>query len=248
MADKLWIAFELYLWNIEHSGRRKRNFNLSVVNWFWILSLKYWAQLASCGLTCRRSCELLLNCIFEILSTACQIFINPIGLLWIAFELYLWNIEHSFIVTKPSELLLWIAFELYLWNIEHSKQVKTIDTYCVVNCFWIVSLKYWAQQVKTLQVRLQVVNCFWIVSLKYWAQRIRHHEVVIYCCELLLNCIFEILSTALRLSHSQGCQLWIAFELYLWNIEHSNIWTSCNAWRVVNCFWIVSLKYWAQQA
>ena len=170
---RLWIAFELYLWNIEHSVQSCRSESFYVVNCFWIVSLKYWAQLPKWKTLTKPRCELLLNCIFEILSTAVSKFIH---------------------LLRP----LWIAFELYLWNIEHSSLPNFVPCALVVNCFWIVSLKYWAQQ------RLGQTN-------------------TTTCCELLLNCIFEILSTARGSGQIEEAALWIAFELYLWNIEHS--WT-----------------------
>jgi len=68
---------------------------------------------------------------------------------------------------------------LYLWNIEHSKgEFKDMRCF-VVNCFSyrdalarIVSLKYWTQ---------------WRVVLGYAQSG----------CELLSNCIFEILNTVI---------------------------------------------------
>ena len=142
-----------------------------VVNCFWIVSLKYWAQHLCLSLPESLCCELLLNCIFEILSTTrchgCACCIQ-----------------------------LWIAFELYLWNIEHNPWFIFTFMYIVVNCFWIVSLKYWAQLWK----------CCYLCQCS---------------CELLLNCIFEILSTTSYECAKLRKQLWIAFELYLWNIEHN---------------------------
>ena len=142
----LWIAFELYLWHIEHSLAFLWNYSTSVVNCFWIVSLTYWAQPPCFQPNSIFSCELLLNCIFDILSTA-----------WLPS--YILNIS------------LWIAFELYLWHIEHSWKRISDNSNQVVNCFWIVSLTYWAQRALTESM------------LNKW--------------------------------------LWIAFELYLWHIEHS---------------------------
>ena len=141
-------------------------------------------------------CELLLNCIFEILST-------------------------TVFVVHISCDLLWIAFELYLWDIEHNPT-------------------------RSAHLSVPVVNCFWIVSLRYWAQPGWWRTTSEKCCELLLNCIFEILSTTGRILGRWKSLLWIAFELYLWDIEHNSQTSSCLPSGVVNCFWIVSLRYWAQ--
>ena len=243
----LWIAFELYLWNIEHSGPTDQHHSVWVVNCFRIVSLKYWTQLFVGSRWRQTSCELLSNCIFEILNTVTPPRWLMNCMLWIAFELYLWNIEHSnpgfgtmvkkvvncfrivslkywtqSILSTNSlsgccELLsncifeilntvdafplcyawlLWIAFELYLWNIEHSRS----NNWCNGGA---------------------VVNCFRIVSLKYWTQSINGVILIFVCCELLSNCIFEILNTVDGCFGAKAGMLWIAFELYLWNIEHS---------------------------
>ena len=91
----------------------------------------------------------------------------------------------------------------------------------VVNCFQIVSLTYWSQQlhfgmmsfigcellsdcifdilVTTYPVMMSivylVVNCFQIVSLTYWSQPGLGQHVDRLRCELLSDCIFDILVT-----------------------------------------------------
>ena len=346
----LWIAFELYLWDIEHNITLPISKAGPVVNCFWIVSLRYWAQLWMKDYIQRRSCELLLNCIFEILSTTVARPEMPSCPLWIAFELYLWDIEHNqevylwmlnwvvncfwivslrywaqqkmvelyvhhgcelllnciFEILSTTNLekaslqeMLWIAFELYLWDIEHNFSKSCCAISIVVNCFWIVSLRYWAQHFPTAMFRpfscelllncifeilsttvkmrtltinalwiafelylwdiehnqqenntapKTVVNCFWIVSLRYWAQHTASVSRCSICCELLLNCIFEILSTTDIYKQDEHEVLWIAFELYLWDIEHNCSGAAHAVWFVVNCFWIVSLRYWAQPA
>ena len=269
----MWIAFELYLWGIEHNlNCISHPWNL-VVNCFWIVSLRYWTQLVDFLVIHCRCCELLLNCIFEVLNTTTLLMDWFSSVLWIAFELYLWGIEHNsgqifetinsvvncfWIVSlrywtqlwptsnasgRCCELLLncifevlnttlklvygetatlWIAFELYLWGIEHNKSGSFARQLIVVNCFWIVSLRYWTQPP--------------FIFLSVGSS-----------CELLLNCIFEVLNTT-PAGRLPTCQpLWIAFELYLWGIEHNIFVLSYTMLHVVNCFWIVSLRYWTQQ-
>ena len=170
--------------------------------------------------------------------------------------------------------MLWIAFKLYLWNIENSLLQRHTWDGSVVNCFQIVSLKYWEQLKKEFELRKEslwiafklylwniensfetiwlrlcgVVNCFQIVSLKYWEQHWSENPFTPACCELLSNCIFEILRTARGLSDRRTWPLWIAFKLYLWNIENSTTIYFNPSSDVVNCFQIVSLKYWEQRS
>ena len=116
----------------------------------------------------------------------------------------------------------------------------------VVNCFQIVSLIYWSQLVPESVKNITVVNCFQIVSLIYWSQQTESEFNSCNCCELLSDCIFDILVTACSSTTLNISLLWIAFRLYLWYIGHSCI--SCNVSipSVVNCFQIVSLIYWSQ--
>ena len=167
-----------------------------VVNCFRFVSLKYWTQYVISKVILYKCCELLSICIFEILNTVYGLRQWIIMVLWIAFDLYLWNIEHSFVECGQNGVL-------------------------VVNCFRFVSLKYWTQSVD-------------LTSLQETG------------CELLSICIFEILNTVAPTPENLSGQLWIAFDLYLWNIEHSKrIWKGTGS-LVVNCFRFVSLKYWTQ--
>jgi len=167
----LWIALDLYLWNIEHSKMGLCNFQFLVVNCSRFVSLKYWTQPITGTMNYSFGCELLSICIFEILNTA--------------------------EITKGMRVrVLWIALDLYLWNIEHS-------------C--IFAHRY----------PKAVVNCSRFVSLKYWTQLSRFDSLLMVCCELLSICIFEILNTAANANNSGKAGLWIALDLYLWNIEHS---------------------------
>ena len=116
---------------------------------------------------------------------------------------------------------MWIAFDLYLWNIEHNR--------------------FWNWKILTL-----VVNCFRFVSLKYWTQLEDAAGAKDRGCELLSICIFEILNTTYLQELISWGVLWIAFDLYLWNIEHNWNNTATRVNPVVNCFRFVSLKYWTQ--
>ena len=122
--------------------------NNSVVNCFQIVSLTYWSQHNSwipIVITC---CELLSNCIFDILVTTSRSKRAWLQLLWIAFKLYLWHIGHNHFLIISSSLLLWIAFKLYLWHIGHNIKGWISWPIRVVNCFQIVSLTYWSQPSK----------------------------------------------------------------------------------------------------
>ena len=168
-----------------------------VVNCFQIVSLTYWAQLYAFLPLLGWGCELLSDCIFDLLST---------------------TLHHIFQATS----LLWIAFRLYLWPTEHNE----------------------SGLIKSMSL---VVNCFQIVSLTYWAQRNGSIKRSLNSCELLSDCIFDLLSTTTILFRKYFCLLWIAFRLYLWPTEHNLVPAQVAAHRVVNCFQIVSLTYWAQR-
>ena len=218
----MWIAFSLYLWNIEHNLQFLKQHPQHVVNCFQFVSLKYWAQpfTQTCGNITR--CELLSVCIFEILSTTSGIYYDVL----ISCELLSVCIFEILSTTpwflKKAVIGLWIAFSLYLWNIEHNNTRED-------------------------KHKSRVVNCFQFVSLKYWAQLILFKNDKSYGCELLSVCIFEILSTTILWFFSSKQVLWIAFSLYLWNIEHNLTVRKPMQVSVVNCFQFVSLKYWAQQ-
>ena len=166
------------------------------MNCFQIVSLTYWAQRRSGSSVSKVCCELLSDCIFDLLST---------------------TIRRS---TRKT-LLLWIAFRLYLWPTEHNSA--------------------FVEQGQTL-----VVNCFQIVSLTYWAQRAGAGQYNLERCELLSDCIFDLLSTTLFQQPPLRALLWIAFRLYLWPTEHNKCFVIIRCITVVNCFQIVSLTYWAQ--
>ena len=192
----LWIAFRLYLWLIEHSWRILYHPEPLVVNCFQIVSLTYWTQQIWNVIPASNSCELLSDCIFDLLNTAylqsnslperCELLSDCI------FDLLNTALARETSRTTP----LWIAFRLYLWLIEHSfpKPLQTLQR--VVNCFQIVSLTYWTQR------RVEIL-----------AQAVR--------CELLSDCIFDLLNTAIVCIRCLYGSLWIAFRLYLWLIEHS---------------------------
>jgi len=167
----LWIAFRLYLWHIGHNFLHGFYFQHHVVNCFQIVSLTYWSQPLAWPSSRCMCCELLSDCIFDILVTT------------------LTSSAFAF-------LLLWIAFRLYLWHIGHN----------VIMLIIIV---------------ISVVNCFQIVSLTYWSQHIFFYCLICFCCELLSDCIFDILVTTAELEVVLPTMLWIAFRLYLWHIGHN---------------------------
>ena len=243
----LWIAFDLYLWKIEHSTSLLREQTLTVVNCFRFVSLKDWTQQKLSLDDIDACCELLSICIFERLNTAHQKKSCSLRTLWIAFDLYLWKIEHSvlFLLVCPKR---------------------------VVNCFRFVSLKDWTQLHPFGYVRKNscellsiciferlntavihqpdkvatVVNCFRFVSLKDWTQQFTAAAKLVLRCELLSICIFERLNTAKAVVRFSRIMLWIAFDLYLWKIEHSLSSITTIIKVVVNCFRFVSLKDWTQ--
>ena len=144
------------------------------MNCFQIVSLTYWSQQVDGFLITTFCCELLSDCIFDILvTTTC---------FW-----------------ASNSPLLWIAFRLYLWHIGHNKRQLSKTKLYVVNCFQIVSLTYWSQHIYDYMTFPTVVNCFQIVSLTYWSQRLMAFALPYTCCELLSDCIFDILVTTLTI-------------------------------------------------
>ena len=143
---QLWIALKLYLWNIADIKIGKKQYGEIVVNCSQIVSLKYcwhpkikWDKVFE-------GCELLSNCIFEILLT-------------------------SYGINAVTTFELWIALKLYLWNIA--------DIFSDMNHHYVY-----------------VVNCSQIVSLKYCWHPGWTENSTVWSCELLSNCIFEILLTS----------------------------------------------------
>ena len=167
-----------------------------VVNCFQIVSLTYWSQPARHFPLPASGCELLSDCIFDILVTTRYVKAHGMDALWIAFRLYLWHIGHNLF----------------------SKKVLKED---VVNCFQIVSLTYWSQ-LKNMVLPRRIG------------------------CELLSDCIFDILVTTELFKRASEKLLWIAFRLYLWHIGHNIVCYNPDPKVVVNCFQIVSLTYWSQ--
>ena len=140
--------------------------------------------------------------------------------------------------------MLWIAFRLYLWGIGDTPWLVISCKSIVVNCFQIVSLRYWWHHNGQTIDCVVVVNCFQIVSLRYWWHRGWISDANRVCCELLSDCIFEVLVTPKTCLLPSRPLLWIAFRLYLWGIgDTSKNRTKKNKY-VVNCFQIVSLRYW----
>ena len=166
----LWIAFRLYLWLIEHNHTVLRYVWNTVVNCFQIVSLTYWTQLKTHNYASRNCCELLSDCIFDLLNTTAQYrALAPSGCELLSDCIFdLLNTTLYVCVTFIS--LLWIAFRLYLWLIEHNFRQTGWIWQFVVNCFQIVSLTYWTQ--------LSVTECKTPIS-----------------CELLSDCIFDLLNT-----------------------------------------------------
>jgi len=272
--DRLWIAFRLYLWHIGHNVRAIRPNAVAVVNCFQIVSLTYWSQQRGDCQDELLRCELLSDCIFDILVTTAGRRIQGAKRLWIAFRLYLWHIGHNtgcypipctavvncFQIVSltywsqrfPDEFdslvccellsdcifdilvttllsfsslppMLWIAFRLYLWHIGHNNIALRLSKLPVVNCFQIVSLTYWSQHFEAEYQRVTVVNCFQIVSLTYWSQQLYNGDGTNPGCELLSDCIFDILVTTFVEGEIGSIELWIAFRLYLWHIGHNRV-------------------------
>ena len=191
------------------------------MNCFQIVSLTYWTQRSLWARPGGHCCELLSDCIFDLLNT------TPLRL-----------------VSSPAAL--WIAFRLYLWLIEHNHIEGVVNPEHVVNCFQIVSLTYWTQLCSfailiTPSCELLSDCIFDLLN----TTNLRDLSVE-RCCELLSDCIFDLLNTTQLRPGQVLLLLWIAFRLYLWLIEHNMSLRLTMYSSVVNCFQIVSLTYWTQ--
>ena len=274
---ELWFAFKLYLWRIEKQHRM-----LEAIE--------------------DLSCDLLSNCIFDVLKNNRFGHVHRTLQVVICFQivsLTYWKTTES--VCGGGRKLLWFAFKLYLWRIE--KQPITSAPSCsgscdllsncifdvlknnkgcisylhpfVVICFQIVSLTYW----KTTYTGLVPLPVMLWFAFKLYLWRIekqpdrlkREFELG---CDLLSNCIFDVLKNNLPRRKIGLRSLWFAFKLYLWRIEKqldgypNHLRHSCDLlsncifdvlknnisfpWNkkkaVVICFQIVSLTYWKTTA
>ena len=245
---QLWFAFKLYLWRIEK-------------------------QLGFGNIHVERCCDLLSNCIFDVLKNNFGLFLNPAQMVVICFQivsLTYWkttNKEGRRVVVR-----LWFAFKLYLWRIEkqHQRNRSRHHSCCdlLSNCIFDV-LKN--NNAIIPNAKLFVVICFQIVSLTYWKTTRVNGEVLLHWlwfafklylwriekqlktfkllktprCDLLSNCIFDVLKNNLTIAIidvkavvicfqivsltywkttaasiiSSLFWLWFAFKLYLWRIE-----------------------------
>ena len=90
--------------------------------------------------------------------------------------------------------------------------------------------------------------CFQNVSLIYWQHLGFTNVKIIFCCDLLSKCIFDLLTTPASQTVPTTRLLWFAFKMYLWFTDNTRN-CSCNkkSW-VVICFQNVSLIYWQHQS
>ena len=168
---------------------------MQVVNCFQIVSLRYWWHHSGAYYRLTKGCELLSDCIFEVLVTPIR-FLHPHNVaLWIAFRLYLWGIGDTKMYRVAVRASVVNCFQIvslrYWWH--HHSDIHTLNY--VVNCFQIVSLRYWWHHRTKSSSLMNVVNCFQIVSLRYWWHPRMQKQIQPISCELLSDCIFEVLVT-----------------------------------------------------
>ena len=267
---------------------------------------------------------MLSNCIFDVLkNNSSEEIINwsPVVICFQIVSLTYWKTTAK--MPLPAAVMLWFAFKLYLWRIEKQPihKIKPPGKCCdllsncifdvlknnywdamsacgvVVICFQIVSLTYW----KTTRYRRDLAdNKLWFAFKLYlWRieKQLTPNKVMkISCCDLLSNCIFDVLKnnqsarlgligfvvicfqivsltywkTTFGAKQTYATRLWFAFKLYLWRIEKqllvesstfvlrcdllsncifdvlkNNLGSKILAKElVVICFQIVSLTYW----
>ena len=168
---RLWFAFKLYLWRIEKQPGAITGMQTA-------------------------SCDLLSNCIFDVLKNNKfdgRVEVIPVVICFQIVSLTYWKTT-----TNPAFMWmaeLWFAFKLYLWRIEkqpHGLQVLIYNRCDLLsNCIFDVLKNNYSPN---LTNPMRVVICFQIVSLTYW-------------------------KTTMRVASPFNDALWFAFKLYLWRIE-----------------------------
>ena len=192
----LWFAFKLYLWRIEKQ-----------------LTWHEWPR--------NDSCDLLSNCIFDVLKNNATYNTNSCSLVVICFQIVsLTYWKTTLRATRTNRAPLWFAFKLYLWRIEKQQYKKFYQRRfgcdLLSNCIFDVLKNNTS---KFLSLKFLVVICFQIVSLTYW-------------------------KTTYLYPTNNLSLLWFAFKLYLWRIEKQPAKQINWSFIVVICFQIVSLTYW----
>ena len=244
----LWFAFKLYLWRIEK-------------------------QLGKVNPASFHCCDLLSNCIFDVLKNNHAGDSSFIAIVVICFQIVSLTYWKTTFNNPPIILrLLWFAFKLYLWRIEKQpchRAYSSLDccdllsncifdvlknnvlrwltwTDMVVICFQIVSLTYWKTTNGNACFRRTVL--WFAFKLYLWRiekQLLKDSDHSKVCCDLLSNCIFDVLKnnkspcspsplpvvicfqivsltywkTTFTNARTTYFQLWFAFKLYLWRIE-----------------------------
>ena len=115
---------------------------------------------------------------------------------------------------------LWFAFRLYLWLIDSQlivrKLAKALCCDLLSDCIFDLLIHSW---LCLWSNHRRVVICFQIVSLTYWFTAFELLRKIPVSCDLLSDCIFDLLI-------------------------HSSVSFCLMAKSVVICFQIVSLTYW----
>ena len=142
-------------------------------------------------------------------------------LLWFAFRLYLWLIDSQLENVKMKaehrcDLLSDCIFDLLI----HSERNFTSSCERVVICFQIVSLTYWFTAAKELR---RIVKGCDLLSDCIFDLLIHSYWIVINLQSIVVIC-FQIVSltywfTAGVVAQHFTDELWFAFRLYLWLID-----------------------------
>ena len=192
-----------------------------VVICFQIVSLTYWKTTRKTLLSLLPCCDLLSNCIFDVLKNNTEQERLANYMVVICFQIVSLTYWKTTVWCGKEEISkLWFAFKLYLWRIEKQPIVNLNRAGTVVICFQIVSLTYW----KTTRGRI-VLRAAWLwfaFKLYLWRIEKQHgwtKRSPWNSCDLLSNCIFDVLKN----NHTAIANAIID---------------------VVICFQIVSLTYW----
>ena len=166
----MWFAFRLYLWHI---------------------GLQLLLQIVFC----LARCDLLSDCIFDILVYSSNNCHKRNSYVVICFQIV--SLTYWFTATLIFLLfdtVLWFAFRLYLWHIglQRLSELLAVFPSCDLLSDCIFDILVYSL-CNDSNYKPAVVICFQIVSLTYW---------------------FTAAISFISLNH----ELWFAFRLYLWHI------------------------------
>ena len=118
------------------------------------------------------SCDLLSKCIFDILNTMPNDYLQRILLLWFAFKMYLWHIKHNSGQGFSERNKLWFAFKMYLWHIKHN---NLNIPFCSHTLWFAFKMYLWHIKHNCMVVRFKLLKLWFAFKMYLW--HIKHNQV-----------------------------------------------------------------------